>query len=104
MRSKSRRSSISAKSVWSNHGHSTSNINLDFKPKERQSSYQLWYDPEDDSVGRELRNFERNSHTNSPGTSVFDDTSAGGLSPRPASRPRFWESQAEDKEIGRAIA
>ncbi|EPE31552.1 hypothetical protein GLAREA_12308 [Glarea lozoyensis ATCC 20868] len=104
MRSKSRRSSISAKSVWSNHGHSTSNINLDFKPKERQGSYQLWYDPEDDSVGRELRNFDRSNHTNSPGTSVFDDTSAGGLSPRPASRPRFWESQAEDKEIGRAIA
>lgn len=63
-------------------------------PRERTT----WYDP-DDNVGRDLRDFDHNS--DSPGTSIFDGLSAGGLSPRPKSRPRVWDS---DKEHGRTLA
>jgi hypothetical protein len=71
---------------------------MELKAKERSPT---WFDPEDDNVGRELRDFDHNS--NSPGTSIFDGLSAGGLSPRPKSRPRLWESEKE-QEHGRRLA
>ncbi|KAF4630099.1 hypothetical protein G7Y89_g8049 [Cudoniella acicularis] len=93
-RTRSRRSSVSAKSMWSAGGNSV--VNIDWKPRERQPT---WYDPEDNNVGRELRDLDHAS--SSPGTSIFDELNAGGLSPRPASHSRPW---GIEKEIGRAIA
>jgi hypothetical protein len=93
---------MSQKSIWSYNGPpSASNINVNYDHKSPRERQPTWYDPEDDNIGRELRDFDHNS--NSPGTSIFD-VAAGGLSPRPASRPRLWEREAQDKEIGRAIA
>lgn len=92
-RTKSRRSSLSAKSMWS-----FKESSMELKAKERSPT---WFDPEDDNVGRELRDFDHNS--DSPGTSIFDGLSAGGLSPRPKSRPRLWESEKE-QEHGRRLA
>lgn len=60
---------------------------MDFKQKEAGPT---WFDPEDENIGRELRNFDGNN--SSPSASVFDELSAGGLSPRPKSRLRMWES------------
>jgi len=91
-RTKSRRSSLSAKSMWS-----FKESSMELKAKERSPT---WFDPEDDNVGRELRDLDHNS--DSPGTSIFDGLSAGGLSPRPKSRPRLWDS--EEKEHGRRLA
>ncbi|RDL41929.1 uncharacterized protein BP5553_01908 [Venustampulla echinocandica] len=94
-RTKSRRSSMSGKSIWSYNGTTIGNV--ESKPRERTH---IWYDPENDNIGRELKDLDHAS--SSPGTSIFDGLAvAGGLSPRPASRPRL---SAEDKEIGRAIA
>ncbi|KAH6678242.1 hypothetical protein B0J14DRAFT_460153, partial [Halenospora varia] len=96
-RTRSRRSSASNKSMWSHHGNSS--VDLDWKPSPRSARHPTWYDPEDNNVGRELRDMDQTS--SSPGTSIFDGLAAGGLSPRPASHSRPW---GQDKEIGRAIA
>lgn len=93
-RNKSGRSSISAKSVRSNHGGS---VDLP-KPTDKAPA---WYDPDNESVGTGLRDTE---YTNSsPATPVFDGLNAGGLSPRPKSKSQLgsWDSS---QEIGRAIA
>jgi hypothetical protein len=72
---------------------------MELKTKETSPT---WFDPEDDNnVGRELRDVDHNS--SSPGTSIFDGLPAGGLSPRPKSRPRPWESDKEH-EHGRTLA
>ncbi|TVY85372.1 hypothetical protein LSUE1_G000296 [Lachnellula suecica] len=92
-RTKSRRSSLSAKSMWS-----FKDTSMDLKGKELSPT---WFDPENDHVARELRDLDHNSE--SPGTSIFDGLSAGGLSPRPKSRPRLWESEKEH-EHGRTLA
>lgn len=93
-RSKSRRSSLSAKSMWSYKEPS-----MEMKPKETSPT---WFDPEDDhNTGRELRDIDTSN--DSPGTSIFDGLSAGGLSPRPKSRPRLWETEKE-YEHGRTLA
>ncbi|KAG9238725.1 hypothetical protein BJ875DRAFT_13659 [Amylocarpus encephaloides] len=92
-RTKSRRSSLSNRSIWSYNGPSSSNVNVDGRVRDRQPT---WYDPENDNVARQLPDFDHNS---SPGTSIWDTNSVGGLSPRPASRPRLFPS-ASDKEIG----
>ena len=68
----------------------------DSKAKERG---QAWFDPDDEAIGKALRDTPPNS--NSPGTSIFDGLSPGGLSPRPKPQPRPWE---DAKDIGRAIA
>lgn len=87
-RSKSRRSSMSAKSVWSYNGGIGPN------PSDKMP---IWFDPDDHAIGRALSRTDR-TMSNSPATSIFDDV-VGGLSPRPKSQARPW-----DKEIGRAIA
>ncbi|TVY46148.1 hypothetical protein LSUB1_G000059 [Lachnellula subtilissima] len=93
-RSKSRRSSLSAKSMWSYKEPS-----MEMKRKETTPT---WFDPEDDhNTGRELRDID--TPNDSPGTSIFDGLSAGGLSPRPKSRPRLWETEKEH-EHGRTLA
>jgi len=72
---------------------------MELKPKETSPT---WFDPEDDhSTGRELRDIDTSN--DSPGTSIFDGLSAGGLSPRPKSRPRLWETEKEH-EHGRTVA
>lgn len=87
---------MSTKSVWSYNGTTIGNV--ESKPRERTH---IWYDPESDNIGRELKDLEHGGG-DSPDTSIFDGLAvAGGLSPRPASRPKL---SAEDKEIGRAIA
>jgi hypothetical protein len=58
-----------------------------------------WYDPDLDSVGKEVRDTDHTS--SSPGTSIFDGLTAGGLSPRPRSQARRLE---KEDEVGRAIA
>ena len=91
VRSKSRRSSTSAKSVWSYNGGIGPNSVSDKLP--------MWFDPDDHAVGKALGHMER-STSNSPATSIFESV-VGGLSPRPKSRARPWEG---DMGIGRAIA
>lgn len=71
----------------------------DFMSKERIPT---WYDPERDSVAAYLRDMDQTN--SSPGTSVFDGLSAGGLSPRPKSRAQQRPWDIDEKEIGRAIA
>ncbi|KAG0650050.1 hypothetical protein D0Z07_3858 [Hyphodiscus hymeniophilus] len=88
IRSKSRRSSMSAKSIWSYNG------GLGPSPSDKMP---IWYDPDDQAIGRALSRADQ-TMSNSPAASVFDGV-AGGLSPRPKSQIRSW-----DKEIGRAIA
>jgi len=93
-RSKSRRSSLSAKSMWSYKEPS-----MEMKRKETTPT---WFDPEDDhNTGRELRDIDTSNE--SPGTSIFDGLSAGGLSPRPKSRSRLREAEKEN-EHGRTLA
>jgi hypothetical protein len=95
-RSKSRRSSMSAKSVWSYNG----GIGPNTDSRGTNDKIPMWFDPDDQAVGKELARMGRTS--SSPGTSIFDGVSVGGgLSPRPKSQGRPWEM---DKEIGRAIA
>jgi hypothetical protein len=60
----------------------------------------MWYDPDNGAVGSHMRDLDFST----PGASEFDSLSAGGLSPRPKSRPRPWELEVDEKEIGRAIA
>jgi hypothetical protein len=98
-RSKSRRSSMSAKSMWSYTGGPI----LEQSPM--MESMPTWFDPDNESVGTALRN-DTNS---SPEASIFDGLVAGGLSPRPMSKAQLrpWnQNQMWDKEtsIGRAIA
>ncbi|CAG8950601.1 hypothetical protein HYFRA_00002810 [Hymenoscyphus fraxineus] len=100
-RTKSRTSSVSNRSIWSYNGPRTPTTN-DGKPKERLALTTTWYDPESDSIGREFREYAQS--TSSPGTSTCDGFAAGGLSPRPSSRPRLWATNSTEKEIGRAIA
>ncbi|CZR60884.1 uncharacterized protein PAC_10780 [Phialocephala subalpina] len=106
-RTKSRRSSISAKSMWSGRERSSSDLkrkdrhstwyDQDPKSKERQST---WYDQDDEVISSHIRT---DNGSSSPGVSdFFDGVPSGGLSPRPKSRPRLWEVSRE--EIGRAIA
>jgi hypothetical protein len=91
-RTKSRRSSISTKSIRSYNGALTG----DSRSKERIPT---WCDPDNDSVGTALRDTAHSS----PGTSIFDGLNAGGLSPRPKSKSqlRSWDN---NQDIGRAIA
>jgi hypothetical protein len=83
VRTKSRRSSTSAKSTRSYSG---------------PGRVVTWYDP-DTLEAREYRDGDHMS--NSPGTSIWDGHSPGGLSPRPKSQLRQWE---KEDEIGRAIS
>ncbi|KAH8592383.1 hypothetical protein B0O99DRAFT_689541 [Bisporella sp. PMI_857] len=99
-RTKSRRSSISAKSVRSFTGGTIVGPII-------TTRIPTWYDPDDSSVGMDRRDTDHSS----PGTSIFDGLSAGGgLSPRPKSKTQLrpWDPDyAWDKEIGgigRAIA
>ncbi|KUJ20407.1 uncharacterized protein LY89DRAFT_442736 [Mollisia scopiformis] len=92
-RTKSRRSSISTKSMWSGRERSSS----DLKAKDRHST---WYDQDDEVISSHIRT---DNGSSSPGASdFFDGMPSGGLSPRPKSRPRLYEISKED--IGRAIA
>lgn len=99
-RTKSRRSSMSGRSMWSirsGYGGETKEL----KSNDRVAT---WYDPEDDF--RVHRSF-----TDSPAMSIREMTPAPGtpnpvtaLSPRPPPRaayPSFWDS---DREIGLAIS
>jgi len=68
----------------------------------RKETTPTWFDPEDDhNTGRELRDIDTSNE--SPGTSIFDGLSAGGLSPRPKSRSRLREAEKEN-EHGRTLA
>ncbi|KAK0128836.1 hypothetical protein ONS95_000785 [Cadophora gregata] len=92
-RSKSRRSSMSAKSLWS--PDRTSN---DLKYQEQPPS--TWYAVDDAATSP----FRTELSTSSPGTSVFGEAFTGGLSPRPERRTRPWEQEVSRDDIGRAIA
>jgi hypothetical protein len=91
-RSKSRRSSMSAKSVGSFKWQNRERISSDSKVEDSNFS---WFDPEDESVVSQLRT-DRTSSSNR--TSVFDGLAMGGLSPRP--QPRHDGAKLY---IGRAI-
>jgi hypothetical protein len=96
-RTKSRRSSISAKSIRSYNG----GPHGDSKSKETTPH---WYDQDNDSAGTALR--DTDAGNSSPGTSNFDFdgfSTGGGLSPRPKSKSNLtqWE---DGQNIGRAIA
>lgn len=91
-RSKSRRSSMSAKSVSSFKWQNRERISSDSKVEDSNFS---WFDPEDESVVSQLRT-DRTSSSNR--TSVFDGLAMGGLSPRP--QPRH---DGAEMYIGRAI-
>jgi hypothetical protein len=91
-RSKSRRSSMSAKSVGSFKWQNRERVSSDSKAEGSNFS---WFDPEDESVVGQLRT-DRTSSSNR--TSVFDGLAMGGLSPRPQPRPDGAEIY-----IGRAI-
>ncbi|KAH7330383.1 hypothetical protein BKA65DRAFT_58139 [Rhexocercosporidium sp. MPI-PUGE-AT-0058] len=93
-RTKSRRSSMSAKSLWS--PDRTSN---DLKYQEQPPS--TWYAVDD---GTNSSHFRTELSSNSPGTSVFGEQITGGLSPRPERRTRPWEHEVSREDIGRAIA
>jgi len=94
-RSKSRRSSMSTKSIWSGRERSSS----DLKGRDRQST---WYNQEDEVISSHIKT-DTGSSSPSPGVSdFFDGMPSGGLSPRPKSRPRLYEISRDD--IGRAIA
>ncbi|KAN0117366.1 hypothetical protein V8E51_003343 [Hyaloscypha variabilis] len=92
IRTKSRRSSTSAKSVgsfkWQNRDRISSDSRVD-------GSNFSWFDPEDESVVSQLR-ADRTSSSN--GASLFDGLAMGGLSPRP--QPR---QDGGHMYIGRAI-
>jgi hypothetical protein len=91
-RSKSRRSSISAKSIMSYHGGRESS------GKERIG---MWYDPDEEGVQKDGRKSRRTN--SSPNTSVFDEghaSESGGLSPRPKSHSK---PETRDRDIGRAM-
>jgi hypothetical protein len=60
---------------------------------------QTWYDPDDESTEKETGRTRDLDNCESPGASICDGLSAGGLSPRP--KPKSWEKK---DEIGRAIA
>ncbi|KAH7383605.1 hypothetical protein BKA64DRAFT_682692 [Cadophora sp. MPI-SDFR-AT-0126] len=93
-RSKSRRSSMSGKSLWS--PDRTSN---DLKYQEQAPS--TWYAVDDPAASS---HFRTEISSNSPGTSVFGEPVTGGLSPRPERRTRPWEQEVSKDDIGRAIA
>lgn len=101
-RSKSRKSSMSARSTRS---FTTGPLILE-KP---QPAMSVWNDPEGDFMNSRSRS---RGDGDSPGTSIFDGLSigGGGLSPRPKSKAqlRKWDADHEwEKEtggIGRAIA
>ena len=82
-RSKSRRSSTSAKSVWSYNG----GIGPNADSRAMNDKMPMWFDPDDHTVGKQLSRTDRTS--SSPGTSIYDGVSTGGgLSPRPKSQAR----------------
>ncbi|PQE25793.1 hypothetical protein CJF30_00000487 [Rutstroemia sp. NJR-2017a BBW] len=99
-RSKSRRSSMSARSVWSvKSGHA------ELKANDRVAT---WYDPEDDFRAAK-------DYTESPAFTSREGTPAPvtALAPRPPARPMFWDGDSRrsfwDKdpdigEIGLAIS
>lgn len=93
-RSKSRRSSMSAKSVWSYNG----GLGPNSDSRGLNEKMPMWFDPEDQAVRKELSRTDRTTNS-SPAMSIFEGV-GGGLAPRPKSRARPWV----DKEIGRAIA
>lgn len=82
---------MSAKSVWSYNGGI--GPSTESKTNEKMP---VWFDPDDNVIGKQLSRTDNSS----PGTSIFDGVSAGGLSPRPKSQLRPWERDM----IGRAIA
>ncbi|KAE9376910.1 hypothetical protein N431DRAFT_436145 [Stipitochalara longipes BDJ] len=92
VRTKSRRSSTSAKSMgsfkWQNRDRISGDSRVD-------GSNFSWFDPEDESVVSQLRT-DRTSSSN--GASLFDGLAMGGLSPRP--QPR---QDGGHMYIGRAI-
>ncbi|KAI9051087.1 hypothetical protein LZ554_005193 [Drepanopeziza brunnea f. sp. 'monogermtubi'] len=92
-RSKSRRSSMSGKSLW----------NLDRTSSDyRQPEMSLPWSAFDDAIVSS--HFEKAEHgSSSPGSSLFEETT-GGLSPRPEPRMRPGEQNVASEEIGRAIS
>lgn len=94
-RSKSRRSSFSGKSLWGGHDRTDSEIKV-------QEATSTWFAPDDATLNSNFRSTDQGS--SSPGTSIFDGLTTGGLSPRPATRTRMWEHQIPREDIGRAIA
>ncbi|KAH8783971.1 hypothetical protein BGZ57DRAFT_757819 [Hyaloscypha finlandica] len=92
IRTKSRRSSMSAKSGGSFKWQNRDRISSDSRRDESNFS---WFDPEDESVVSQLRT-DRTSSSN--GASLFDGLAMAGLSPRP--QPR---QDGHSMYIGRAI-
>ncbi|KAM3071375.1 hypothetical protein ACMFMG_008967 [Clarireedia jacksonii] len=92
-RSKSRRSSTSARSVWS-----LKSAHAELKANDRVAT---WYDPEDDFRAAK-------DYTESPAVSSREGTPAPvtALAPRPPARPVFWDAESrrsfwdKDPEIG----
>ncbi|OWP03948.1 hypothetical protein B2J93_4512 [Marssonina coronariae] len=93
-RSKSGRSSISARSLWIPDWASN-----DFKQPEPST----WYAVDEAIAISHFRGTEHES--SSPGTSVYGETNlAGGLSPRPAPRSRPWENYLAKEDGEKAIS
>lgn len=90
IRTKSRRSSTSTKSVGSYKWQNRDRISSDSRGNGSNFS---WFDPEDESVVSQLKT-DRTSSSN--GASVFDGLAMGGLSPRP-------QPKHDEMYIGRAI-
>lgn len=99
-RTRSGRSSFSAKSMLGSPGHNR--VSSDLKATERSPT---WYDSYDDpggSQGAYLKEIE--AGIDSPRMSMFDDLNSGGLSPRPKSVARTMMRWERTDDIGRAIA
>ena len=87
-RTKSRRSSTSAKSTRSFNG---------------PGRIVTWYDPE--SAESKEMGLSGDPVSSSPGTSIWDGQSVGGLSPPPRSQLQYWDKQDDRQDdIGRAIS
>ncbi|KAL2067196.1 hypothetical protein VTL71DRAFT_1620 [Oculimacula yallundae] len=91
-RTKSRRSSMSGRSLWS--PDRTSN---DYIFREQAS----WYAVDGAAPSS---HFKTEQSSDTPGTSTFGEHVSGGLSPRPERRAKPWEQEVSREDIGRAIA
>ncbi|CZT48135.1 uncharacterized protein RSE6_08796 [Rhynchosporium secalis] len=93
-RTKSRRSSMSARSMWSPDRTSNDYIY-------REQPHTTWYAV--DGAATPSSHFRTEHSSSSPGTSSYDEYISGGLSPRPERRARAWEQEVQREDIGRAI-
>lgn len=101
-RTRSRRSSFSAKSMLSAQGHNRVSSDLKMSDRAPVAWYEVHDDPLDSQGGACLK--EIGMAIESPRISVFDETTpSGGLSPRPRSVVRITTWERND-DIGRAIA